>query len=99
MASAGVASCVTSATRVTFAAYVAAPTAHLVSVKVIESLVSPGRMWTNVTVMRIEAVINVATEVAWAVEPGTGSDEHRMGRSCMGRRRSSRTGSPAQLRY
>jgi hypothetical protein len=54
----------------------AASTTHLVSVKVIESLVATGRMRANVTVMRIEAVINVATEVVRAVEPGTGSDEH-----------------------
>jgi hypothetical protein len=61
---------------VTSAAYVAASTTHLVSVKVIESLVATGRMWANVTVMWIEAVINVAMEVVRAVEPRTGSDEH-----------------------
>ena len=75
------AACVTSAacvasTCVTSASYMAAPRPHLVSAEMIERLVSPGRMWTNVTVMWIEAVINVAMEVAWAVEPGTGSDEH-----------------------
>ncbi len=76
MASACVASCVTSAAHVTSASCMAEPTTHFVSVEVIEGLVSTGRMWTNVTVMWIEVVINVASEVVWAVEPGTGSDEH-----------------------
>jgi hypothetical protein len=45
-------------------------------VEVIERLFSTLRMWTNVAVMWIEAVINVAVEVVGAVEPGAGSDEH-----------------------
>jgi hypothetical protein len=53
----------------------AAAITHLVSVEVIEGLVSTVRMWTNVSVMWIEAVINVAVEVVGAVEPRAGSDE------------------------
>jgi len=49
---------------------------HLVSVKVIEGLVSTFRMWASITVMRIEAVINVAVKVMRTVKPGAGSGEH-----------------------
>src|SRR6266403_1914718 len=52
---------------------------HLVSVEVIEGRLSTRRMWTNVAVMWIEAVINVAAEVVVAVEPRAGSDEHVAG--------------------
>ena len=55
---------------------VAAPIPHLVSVEMIEGFVSAFRMWTNVAVMRIEAIINVAVEVVRTVEPRAGSDEH-----------------------
>jgi hypothetical protein len=58
------------------AACVAASITHLISVKVIERLLSTLRMGTNVTVMWIKAVINVAVEVGGAVEPRAGSDEH-----------------------
>ncbi len=44
------------------AASVAAPITHLISVEVIEGLVSPRRIWTNVAVMWVEAVINVTVE-------------------------------------
>ena len=55
---------------------VAASITHLVSVKVIEGPLSTLRLWTNVAVLWIEAVINVAAEVVGAVEPRAGSDEH-----------------------
>jgi hypothetical protein len=42
----------------------------------IERLVSTVRMWTHVSVMWIEAVINMAVEVAGAVEPRASSGEH-----------------------
>jgi hypothetical protein len=42
----------------------------------IEGLISTRRMWTNVAVMWIEAVINVAVELVGAVEPRASSDEH-----------------------
>jgi hypothetical protein len=58
------------------AACVASPITHLVSVEVIEGLVSAGRSWTNIAVMWIEAVINVALEVVGAVEPRAGSHEN-----------------------
>jgi hypothetical protein len=61
------------------AACVAAPVTHLVSVEVIEGLVSSSRKWTTVAMMWIEAVINVAVEVVGAVEPGAGSDEDASG--------------------
>jgi hypothetical protein len=69
------AACVTSA-RVASAECVAVSITHLVSVEVIERLFSTLRMWTNVAVMWIEAVINVAAEIVGAVEPRAGSDEH-----------------------
>jgi hypothetical protein len=62
-----------------FAVFVAASITHLVSVEVIEGPLSTLRMWTNVAVMRIEAIINVAAEVVGAVEPRAGSDEHAAG--------------------
>src|ERR1700739_4424335 len=57
-------------------ACVAAPITHLISVEMIKGLVSTFRVWTNVAVMRIETVINVALEVVRTVEPRTGSEEH-----------------------
>jgi hypothetical protein len=72
------------ATAVPLALFLAAPSTpcvaasitHLVSVKVIKGLVATVGMWTNVAVTWIEAVIDVAVEVARAVEPRSGSDEH-----------------------
>jgi hypothetical protein len=57
-------------------ACVAPSITHLISVEMIEGLISSVRMWTSVAVMWIEAVINVAVEVVGAVEPRAGSDEH-----------------------
>jgi hypothetical protein len=57
------------------AAYVTAATTHLVSMEVIEGLISTSRKWTMVAVMWIEVVINIAVEVVGAVEPWAGSDE------------------------
>jgi hypothetical protein len=54
----------------------AASITHLVSVEVIEGLLSTLRMWTSVAVMWIETVINVSVEIVSAVEPRAGSDEH-----------------------
>jgi hypothetical protein len=56
--------------------HVAASITHLVPVEVIEGPFSTLRMGTNVSMMRIEAVINVPVEVARAVEPRACSDEH-----------------------
>jgi hypothetical protein len=44
------------------AACVAPSITHLVSVEVIEGLISTRRMWTNVAMMWIEVVIHVALE-------------------------------------
>jgi hypothetical protein len=57
------------------AACVTPATTHLVSVEVIESLVSTFWKRIIVAVMRVKAVINIAVEVAGAVEPGAGSNE------------------------
>jgi hypothetical protein len=60
----------------TSATYVAASITHLVSVEVIEGLISTLRMWTGIAVMWIKAVINVAAEVVATVEPRPGSEEY-----------------------
>jgi hypothetical protein len=60
----------------TSTAGVAAPIPHLVPVEMIEGLISAFRMWTNVAVMRIKAVIDMAVKVARPVKPRAGSDEH-----------------------
>jgi hypothetical protein len=49
---------------------------HLISVEVIKGLFSTRRMWTGITVMWIEAIINVAAELVGTVEPRAGSDEY-----------------------
>jgi hypothetical protein len=72
MASASVAS----AAYMASATGVAASITHLVSVEVIERLISTRRMWTSVAVMWIETIINVAAEIVGAVEPRAGPDEH-----------------------
>jgi hypothetical protein len=84
---------------------VAASITHLVSVEVIEGFVSPVRMWTNVAVMPIEAVINVAVEVGGTLEPRARSDEHASAeplgsvwRSYMERTHNGHTGKPVLVR-
>ena len=57
------------------AAYVTATSTHLISMEVIEGLVSTSRKWTTVAVMWIEVVINVTAKVVGPVKPGAGSDE------------------------
>ena len=69
------ATCVTSA-RVASAACMAPSITHLISVEMIKGLFSASRMWTGITVMRIEAIINVAAELVGTVEPRAGSDEY-----------------------
>jgi hypothetical protein len=58
------------------AACVAASITDLVSVEVIEGLFSTLRMWTDIAVMWIKAVINVALEVVGPMEPRAASDEY-----------------------
>jgi hypothetical protein len=57
-------------------AYVASPIARLISLEVVETLRSALRQWPSVTVMRIEAVVDMAVEAVWAVKPGTSSKKH-----------------------
>jgi hypothetical protein len=61
------------------AACVSSPIPHLISVEVIEGLVSTCRIWTAVAVMWIETVIHVPIEFVGAVKPRAGSDEHATG--------------------
>jgi hypothetical protein len=57
-------------------AYVASPIPRLVSLEVVETLRPALRQRSNVTVMRIEAVVDMAVEAVWAVKPGTSSKKH-----------------------
>ena len=68
--------CMPSAACMASAAHVSASITHLVSVEVIEGLISTRRMWASVAVMWIETIINMAAEIVGAVEPRAGSDEH-----------------------
>ena len=64
------------AARMASAACVAASITHLVTVEVVEGLISTLWMWTSVAVMWVEAVINLAAEACGAVEPRAGTKEH-----------------------
>src|SRR5690242_19333730 len=55
---------------------VAASVAHLVSMKMIERLVSMLRKWTVIAMMWIEAVVNMSAELVSAMEPWARSDEY-----------------------
>jgi hypothetical protein len=57
-------------------AYVALSISRLVGVEVVELALSALRQRPAVSVVRIEAVIDVAIEAAMSVEPGAGSDKH-----------------------
>jgi hypothetical protein len=57
-------------------ARVASSITHLISVEVIKGLISTRRMWTDITVMWIEVIINVSAEVVGSVEPRAGTDEY-----------------------
>jgi hypothetical protein len=57
-------------------AYVSPAVARLVCVKVVEALRSVLGQRAVVTVMRIEAVIDVSVKAVRAVKPGAGSDKH-----------------------
>lgn len=67
--------CMSSACYVA-AARVAPSITHLVSMEMIEGLISSLRMWTGIAVMWIKAVINVAIEIVGTVEPRARSDEY-----------------------
>jgi hypothetical protein len=57
-------------------AYVASPIPRLVSSEVVEALRPALRQRSSVTVMRIEAVVNVAVKAAMAVKPGASPNKH-----------------------
>jgi hypothetical protein len=60
-------------------AYVALPIPSLVCVEVVERRLSSSGDWSNVTVMRIVAVVDVAIEAASAVKPRASADEQTAG--------------------
>ena len=57
-------------------AYVASPIPRFVSPEVVEALRPALRQRSNVTVMRIKAVVDMAVKVAMAVKPGASSKKH-----------------------
>jgi hypothetical protein len=57
-------------------AYVTLPIPRLVSVEVVERRLSASRQRSNVTVMRIIAVVDVAVEAVRAVKPGASANKH-----------------------
>jgi hypothetical protein len=57
-------------------AYVTLPIARLVCVEVVERRLSAARQRSNVTVMRIIAVVDVAVEAVRAVKPGASANKH-----------------------
>jgi len=57
-------------------AYVASPIPRLVSLEVVEALRPALRQRSNVTVMRIKAVVDMAEETARPVKPGASSKKH-----------------------
>src|SRR5580658_16987 len=57
-------------------AYVASPIPCLVSLEVVEALRPALRQRSNVTVMRIEAVVDMAEEAARTVKPGASSKKY-----------------------
>jgi hypothetical protein len=61
-------------------AYVAMAVARFIPLKVIELLCSARRQRTVVSMVRIEAVVDVAVEAMRAMEPGAGTNEHTAGK-------------------
>jgi hypothetical protein len=57
-------------------AYVASPIPRLVSLEVVEALRPAPRQRSNVTVMRIKAVVDMAEKAVRAVKPGASSKKH-----------------------
>jgi len=57
-------------------AYVASSIPRLVSLEVVEALRPAPRQRSNVTVMRIKAVVDMAVKAVRAVKPGASSKEH-----------------------
>ena len=57
-------------------AYMALPIPRLVPLEVVEALRPALRQRSNVTVMRIKAVVDMAVKAVRAVKPGAGSKKH-----------------------
>ena len=57
-------------------AYVTPTIPRLVCLKVVEALCSTRRQWSVVTVMGIEAIVDMAVKAMRAMEPRTGSNKH-----------------------
>jgi hypothetical protein len=57
-------------------AYVASPIPRLISLEVVEALRPALGQRSNVTVMRIKAVVNMAVKAVTAVKPGAGSNKY-----------------------
>jgi hypothetical protein len=57
-------------------AHVASPIPRLVSLEVVEALRPAFRQRSSVTVMRIEAVVDMAEKAVRAVKPGASSKKH-----------------------
>jgi hypothetical protein len=55
--------------------YVASPIPRLVSLKVVEALCPALRQRSNVTVMRIKPVVDMAEKAVTAVKPGASSNK------------------------
>jgi hypothetical protein len=64
------------ATIVASVAYVTLPIPRLICVEVIECRFSAPRQRSNVTVMRIVAVVDVAVEAVGAMKPGASANKH-----------------------
>lgn len=56
--------------------YVASPIPRLVSLEVVEALCPALRQRSNVTVMRIKPVVDMAEKAVRAVKPGASSKKH-----------------------
>ena len=59
---------------------VALSVTRFVCLEVLEGPCAALGQWSVVAIMRIPAVIDVAIEAVWAMEPGTGSDENSAGK-------------------
>src|ERR1700722_667096 len=57
-------------------ACVSSSIARLVAPKVVEALRPALRQRSNVTVMRIKAVVDMSEEAVWTVKPGAGAKKH-----------------------
>jgi hypothetical protein len=57
-------------------AYIASPIPRLVCMEVVEALSPALGQGSNITMMRIKAIVHVAVKPMRAMKPGTGSNKH-----------------------